>query len=87
MHLISVRFYEMGDSWGYTIDWGKFGAWISEGQNGLIFTEIQCIYKRDFGIMKRTVQKTVLATGDFMKQVPIATCALRDRQIVSIERV
>ena len=26
-------------------------------------------------------------TGDFMKKVPTATCALRDRYIVSIERV
>ena len=28
-----------------------------------------------------------LSTGDFMKKVPTATCALRDRWIVSIERV
>ena len=28
-----------------------------------------------------------LYTGNFMKKVPTATCALRDRQIVSIERV
>ena len=27
------------------------------------------------------------ATGDFMKKIPTATCALRDRYIVSIERV
>ena len=29
----------------------------------------------------------LFATGDFMKKVPTATCALRDRYIVSIERV
>ena len=31
--------------------------------------------------------KIYSATGDFMKNVPTATCALVDRQIVSIERV
>ena len=31
--------------------------------------------------------KIDIDTGDFMKNVPTATCALRDRQIVSIELV
>ena len=31
--------------------------------------------------------KFLKPTGDFMKKVPTATCALRDRYIVSIERV
>ena len=30
---------------------------------------------------------SIIDTGDFMKKVPTATCALRDRYIVSIERV
>ena len=37
-----------------------------------------------------TISKTDLSeygTGDFMKKVPSATCALRDRWIVSIEQV
>ena len=35
----------------------------------------------------RFLETVPSATGDFMKKVPTATCALRDRQIFSTERV
>ena len=49
------------------------------------------ISKTNFGYGKKCKEshckKRNLNTGDFMKKVPTATCALRDKYIVSIERV
>ena len=59
----------------------KDGTYIVAAESGTM-----CTSKRVQNTLAQLFVK-LYSTGDFMKKVPTATCALRDRKIVSIEWV